>query len=91
LVEGLDKSIDMLIWGHTHYPVITKLNGVLLINPGSVGQPRDGDWRASYSIFDTSTENIEIRRREYDVDKVIKKAKSESFDEKVIDSIRKPC
>lgn len=90
LVEKIDENIDILVWGHTHYPVVTKLNGVLLMNPGSVGQPRDGDWRASYSIFNTSTGSIEIKRREYDVGKVVKRAKSESFNKKMVDSIRKP-
>lgn len=37
------------------------------INAGSVGQPRDGDWRASYCIFDTSTQTVIFRRLEYDI------------------------
>jgi predicted phosphodiesterase len=39
-----------------------------VFNVGSVGQPRDGDWRASYAIFDTTTATFELRRTEYDVD-----------------------
>jgi diadenosine tetraphosphatase ApaH/serine/threonine PP2A family protein phosphatase len=39
-----------------------------VFNVGSVGQPRDGDWRASYAIFDTATATFELRRTEYDVD-----------------------
>jgi diadenosine tetraphosphatase ApaH/serine/threonine PP2A family protein phosphatase len=39
-----------------------------VLNVGSVGQPRDGDWRASYSIFDTEARSFELRRVEYDVD-----------------------
>ena len=38
-----------------------------LINPGSVGQPRDGDWRASFLIWDATAENIEFYRAEYAV------------------------
>lgn len=37
------------------------------INVGSVGQPRDGDPRASYVIYDTSTRSVEFRRLEYDI------------------------
>ncbi len=37
-----------------------------LINPGSVGQPRDRDTRASYAIFDSKTGTVEFRRVEYD-------------------------
>ena len=36
-----------------------------LVNPGSVGQPRDGDVRASYAIWDTEQNNIQIKRTEY--------------------------
>jgi diadenosine tetraphosphatase ApaH/serine/threonine PP2A family protein phosphatase len=42
-----------------------------LINVGSVGQPRDGDRRACYVLFDGQT--IRFRRVEYDVEKTIKK------------------
>jgi predicted phosphodiesterase len=40
----------------------------LLINPGSVGQPRDGNWHAAYVIYDAGTGQIEFRRCPYDVD-----------------------
>ncbi len=39
-----------------------------LINPGSVGQPRDGDARASYALYDPSARTVEIRRVEYDIE-----------------------
>ena len=38
-----------------------------IINPGSVGQPRDHDPRASYSVFDSETSIIEYRRVPYDI------------------------
>jgi diadenosine tetraphosphatase ApaH/serine/threonine PP2A family protein phosphatase len=41
----------------------------LIINPGSVGQPRDGNQRASYLILDDQALTIEYRRVEYDIDK----------------------
>jgi diadenosine tetraphosphatase ApaH/serine/threonine PP2A family protein phosphatase len=37
------------------------------INVGSVGQPRDGDWRASYCIFHPDQQYVELRRIEYDI------------------------
>jgi diadenosine tetraphosphatase ApaH/serine/threonine PP2A family protein phosphatase len=43
------------------------------INAGSVGQPRDGDWRAAYCIFDTERNVVEHRRVKYDVDTAKKK------------------
>ncbi len=38
-----------------------------LINPGSVGQPRDGDWRAAFATFDTGTRTVSFRRVPYDL------------------------
>ncbi|MFH1752784.1 MAG: metallophosphoesterase family protein [Candidatus Omnitrophota bacterium] len=40
-----------------------------LVNVGSVGQPRDGDWRASYCIWDKEKGTIEIKRVKYDIEK----------------------
>jgi diadenosine tetraphosphatase ApaH/serine/threonine PP2A family protein phosphatase len=37
------------------------------INAGSVGQPRDGDWRASYCIYDMEAKMIYFRRLDYDI------------------------
>ncbi len=37
------------------------------INVGSVGQPRDGDWRASYAVYDVEKQTVNIRRLEYDL------------------------
>jgi diadenosine tetraphosphatase ApaH/serine/threonine PP2A family protein phosphatase len=37
------------------------------INVGSVGQPRDGDWRAAYCIYDVDANDVEQRRVRYDV------------------------
>ena len=39
----------------------------LLINAGSVGQPRDGDWKAAYMIYDEESGGLWLRRVEYDV------------------------
>lgn len=39
-----------------------------LINPGSVGQPRDGDWRASYAVLDAEAATITFHRLEYPVE-----------------------
>jgi len=44
-----------------------------LINPGSVGQPRDGNPRASFGIYDTTARTVEIRRVAYDLPTVQKK------------------
>ncbi|ACS33705.1 Metallophosphoesterase, MJ0912 type [Thermococcus gammatolerans EJ3] len=67
---------DDLLVGHTHVPMLKVIEGRRIINPGSVGQPRDGNWRASYAIIDTEREppdNIEFHRVEYDVEEAARK------------------
>ena len=41
--------------------------GRLAANPGSVGQPRDGDPRAAYAVFDDEAGTLELRRTPYDI------------------------
>jgi predicted phosphodiesterase len=41
---------------------------LVLVNPGSVGQPRDGDPRAAYALVDTRARRIQLRRVGYDID-----------------------
>ena len=44
-----------------------------LINAGSVGQPRDGDWRACYAIWDVDAEHVSLHRAEYRLEVAQKK------------------
>ena len=69
--------------GHTHVQKHIDLgNGQFFINPGSVGQPRDGIAKAAYCIFDEKNRSIELRRVTYDIDTVAEKMKSLGFEEK---------
>lgn len=51
----------------------------LIVNVGSVGQPRDGDPRLCYCIYDTDKKTIELKRLHYDVEKAQKKILNESL------------
>lgn len=53
--------------GHTHVPAVFRLGDRMLVNPGSVGQPRDGDPRAAYAILDAATATVRFERAAYDV------------------------
>ena len=67
---------DDLLVGHTHVPMFKLVGERRVINPGGIGQPRDGDWRAAYALIDTETSppyNVEFRRVEYDVDEAARK------------------
>lgn len=70
--------------GHTHEPFLFRTGIAVrkqhydkvrlkpgtqyLINIGSVGQPRDGDWRAAYVIYQPETMDVELRRVPYDIE-----------------------
>jgi diadenosine tetraphosphatase ApaH/serine/threonine PP2A family protein phosphatase len=49
------------------YTMNVKLESRHLINPGAVGQPRDGDWRAAFAIYDEAREQVTFFRTPYDV------------------------
>ncbi|MEI7768345.1 MAG: metallophosphoesterase family protein [Chloroflexales bacterium] len=46
---------------------VLDMNSRAILNPGSVGQPRDGDRRASYAIFDGEVGSFTVRRVDYDI------------------------
>jgi putative phosphoesterase len=60
---------DFLVVGHTHLPFVIEIDGTTIINPGSVGQPKDGDPRASYAVWENG--KVELRRAAYDVQTVV--------------------
>ena len=64
------RSRDVICFGHTHKPWQRTLGGVQFINTGSVGRPKDGDWRAGYVLLaiDQSGAGVEFVRVHYDVD-----------------------
>jgi putative phosphoesterase len=66
----LRAGADIVILGHTHLPMALRFPSGLLVNPGSVGQPRDGDPRAAWGLLDTAARSFDVRRVPYDVDAV---------------------
>jgi putative phosphoesterase len=69
IIEPLD--IDVMVCGHTHKPYHRIIDGVHIINDGSVGKPKDGDSRACYAVINFSGSiEVEFRRVEYPVDDV---------------------
>ncbi|MBM4240162.1 MAG: metallophosphoesterase family protein [Euryarchaeota archaeon] len=64
------ENVDILIMGHTHIPFVKKFHNNIVLNPGSVGQPRDGNNMSSFSMVDTKKRKATIHRVSYDIDKV---------------------
>jgi putative phosphoesterase len=67
-LQGIEA--DVVCVGHTHVQFHLDLGGRQIINPGSVGQPRDGDPRAAYAVIEDG--KIELRRAAYDIDATIR-------------------
>ena len=61
---------DVIAFGHTHKPWHREVAGVHFVNTGSVGRPKDGDWRAGYVLLDLGPgePRIEHVRVAYDVE-----------------------
>lgn len=84
-----DQRHALVFCGHTHqqfvfdgtevrtHPGEIALDGArVLVNPGSVGQPRDGDPRAAFAIWDRARRRLELRRVRYDVDEQIRRTRA---------------
>lgn len=55
-----------VVMGHTHYPMLREVDGVTFINPGSVGQPRNGVPGAAWALLDTEAGTVEFHVEDYD-------------------------
>ena len=75
-------DVDFVCVGHTHIPMQLQLGRTQVINPGSVGQPRDGDPRAAYAIIENG--HVEFRRVAYDIDRTVQHMRDSGIDEQVI-------
>lgn len=70
LLAAIDE--DILLTGHTHIPLIRQVQGKWLLNPGSVGFPKDGNPLAAYLILALGEEvQPTIRRVPYDLERTI--------------------
>jgi putative phosphoesterase len=74
-----DVEADVVCVGHTHQPYVLEVGDKLVINPGSLGQPRDGDPRGSYAVIEDY--KVEIKRLEYPVEETIRVIQESSLPE----------
>lgn len=64
------KAGDVVAFGHTHKPWQRSIGGIHFVNAGSVGRPKDGDWRAGYVLVGIGDQvDVEVVRVEYDVER----------------------
>jgi len=64
---------QIIAMGHSHIPFVKKIKNKLILNPGSVGQPRDGNNKASFCVLDNKNLKAEIVRVKYDIKKAADK------------------
>ncbi len=72
--KALSEICDVVVVGHSHYQFIKKIEELIVINPGSVGQPRSGTFketnntsaRAQWAILDTNNMKIDFKTTIYD-------------------------
>lgn len=97
------QHTSLCFFGHTHWPTafvrddnVRRIgtDHILLvpgkkyfINTGSVGQPRDRDWRAAYCIYDSERQMIEQRRVEYDLATTQRKIHAAGLPERLADRL----
>lgn len=93
------QTTSVCFYGHTHVPVVYTRDGRVtkryfdtlkielgkkyFINCGSVGQPRDGDPRSAYAIYDMGAHTVELRRLEYDIAAAQRKIRNAGLPERV--------
>ena len=61
---------SILVLGHTHVQHVAETTDGIVLNPGSVGQPRDRNPKAAYALIDLEQMAVELRRVTYDISQV---------------------
>jgi putative phosphoesterase len=74
----IPAGVNCLFSGHTHVQTLVQFGDKTYCNPGSVGQPRDGDCRAAYATFDGTS--IYLHRVAYDIEQTVFAMKKAGFD-----------
>jgi predicted phosphodiesterase len=82
-VRLAEIEADYVCVGHTHLQFHLNLGRTQVLNPGSVGQPRDADPRAAYAIIDE--QGVHLKRVEYDIEATIRSLHNASLPPDLID------
>jgi putative phosphoesterase len=84
------SDCDVLVFGHTHKPWIHSYGGVLLVNCGSVGKPKDGDPRAAFAVLEGNVEGkvvASIERVPYDAEAVAREVAAAGLPDEYADKL----
>ncbi len=80
---------DVLVFGHTHKPWVREYGGVLFVNCGSVGKPKDGDPRGSFALLDAveGEVRVSIERVSYDAGAVSREMRGVGLPDELADKL----
>lgn len=84
------RSGDVIAFGHTHLPWHREVGGMHFVNTGSVGRPKDGDWRAGYVILEVgpTPPRVQLIRVEYDVDEAMRAIRESELPDEFAEYLR---
>ncbi len=69
--ESASVDADIIMVGHTHLPFVRRFGSRTVVNPGSLGQPKDGGPDASYAMWQDGT--VTLHKVAYPVDRTVAK------------------
>jgi putative phosphoesterase len=83
------EEADAIVFGHTHKPWVREHGGVLFVNCGAVGQPKDGDPRGAFAVLDARPGRLEvsIERVAYDAEAVAAEVRAAGLPEEFADKL----
>ncbi len=87
LYKGEVEKLDITYGPQGDYALHLRSDSRYLINPGSVGQPRDLDWRAAYGLYCPETATLHLRRVAYDVSEATHKIARTGLPESFADAL----
>jgi putative phosphoesterase len=83
------ETDPVLVFGHTHKPWVRAYGGVLFVNCGSVGKPKDGDPRGAFALLSAADEGayVSIERVAYDAEAVARDVRSAGLPDELADKL----
>ncbi|WP_323585281.1 metallophosphoesterase family protein [Aliarcobacter butzleri] len=87
--EKIFKQYDYYIYAHTHIPLVQYSYGCCIVNPGSIGQPRDYTGLPSFVVIDLFKSEVTIKKTEVEKDSYLLKLEEKVFDQKVINILKR--
>ena len=83
------EEADTLVFGHTHKPWVHEYGGVLFVNCGSVGKPKDGDPRGGFAVLRSGdrASDVTIERVPYDAEAVAREVAAAGLPEEYAEKL----